>query len=58
MFQILIALIINAAATDRPVIGILTLPSDLKDFSSASYSYIPTSYVKWIEAAGAMVIPI
>jgi len=45
-------------ATELPVIGILTLPSDVKGYDSVQYSYIASSYVKWIEASGAQVIPI
>jgi hypothetical protein len=30
----------------RPVIGILTLPSDLSDYPSSDYSYLVASYVK------------
>jgi gamma-glutamyl hydrolase len=45
---------------DRPVIGILTLPTKYEDFPiSANYTtYIAASYVKWAEGGGARVIPL
>lgn len=42
---------------DRPVIGVLTLPSNSQDIAQQGTSYIPASYVQWIEAAGGRVIP-
>ena len=43
----------------HPVIGILTQASDFnKTYPSAEYSYIASDYVKFIEQAGAEVIPI
>lgn len=43
-----------------PVVGILTLPTSLKDqtFAKSSFSMIPGSYVKWLEQAGIRIIPI
>eukprot|EP00882_Tetradesmus_deserticola_P012072 GHRQ01012787.1.p1 GENE.GHRQ01012787.1~~GHRQ01012787.1.p1 ORF type:complete len:335 (+),score=143.27 GHRQ01012787.1:127-1131(+) len=40
---------------DRPIIGILTQPGEP---APDGHSYIAASYIKWIEAAGARVIPI
>lgn len=40
---------------ERPIIGILTQPGDP---APKGYSYIAASYIKWVEAAGARVIPI
>jgi gamma-glutamyl hydrolase len=40
---------------DRPIIGILSEPGDP---APEGYSYIAASYVKWVESAGARVIPI
>jgi gamma-glutamyl hydrolase len=40
---------------DRPIIGILSQPGDP---APEGYSYIAASYVKWVESAGARVIPI
>lgn len=43
----------------RPVIGILTQPSAWpKFFDSEDFSYIAASYVKFLESAGARVVPI
>lgn len=40
---------------DRPIIGILSQPGDP---APNGMSYIAASYVKWIESAGARVVPI
>ena len=40
---------------ERPIIGILSQPGDP---APKSMSYIAASYIKWVEAAGARVIPI
>jgi len=40
---------------DRPIIGILSQPGDP---APDGMSYIAASYVKWIESAGARVVPI
>lgn len=44
-----------AALNNRPIIGILSQPGDP---APNGESYIAASYVKWVEAAGARVIPI
>ena len=48
---LIIAVVILCSKADvlKPVIGILTNPSDVKGFDPAKYSYFPSSYVKWIE---------
>jgi gamma-glutamyl hydrolase len=52
--------LISFVITDnqKPVIGILTLPSDQSGYPEDKYSYFPASYVKHMEAAGAMIVPI
>eukprot|EP00929_Paragymnodinium_shiwhaense_P010483 TRINITY_DN115186_c0_g1_i1.p1 TRINITY_DN115186_c0_g1~~TRINITY_DN115186_c0_g1_i1.p1 ORF type:complete len:377 (-),score=47.56 TRINITY_DN115186_c0_g1_i1:399-1472(-) len=52
-----------ACETDRPIIGILTQPLGtegklLKNITLHNKTYIAASYVKFIEAAGARVVPI
>jgi len=42
----------------RPVIGVLTEPSNYDKYPREKYSYIASSYVKYLEEAGADVIPI
>jgi gamma-glutamyl hydrolase len=42
-------------SNERPVIGILSQPGDP---APQGKSYIAASYVKWVEAAGARVVPI
>ena len=42
----------------RPVIGILSLPSGFKSYSSSQYSYIFTSYVQYLESQGASTVVI
>jgi len=45
--------------TDRPIIGLLTMPSDFTDrFPRASYSDFGAAYVKFLEASGNRVVPI
>lgn len=47
-----------AFVNDRPVIGILSMPNS-EPAPYASYtSYFPASYVKWLESAGARVVPL
>jgi gamma-glutamyl hydrolase len=56
---ILLALAAHAASLNlKPVIGIYTEPSDYKGYPSSQYSYISASYVKYVEMAGAQVVPI
>lgn len=45
---------------EAPVIGILTIPSDddYTQYPSSQYSYFAASYVKYVESAGARVLPI
>jgi len=43
---------------DRPVIGILTQPSKYTNPQGIKQSYIAASYVKFLESAGAQVVPI
>ena len=59
----LIAVVLNAQTTSqlnlRPIIGIVTLPSQYSPlYPSSNYSYLASSYVKFIEAGGARVVPI
>ncbi|XP_054841164.1 gamma-glutamyl hydrolase [Eublepharis macularius] len=42
----------------RPVLGILAQETDFKNFQKYGSSYIAASYVKFIESAGARVVPI
>jgi len=43
----------------RPIIGILTQPSSWPTmYDPEEYSYIATSYVRYLESAGARVVPI
>lgn len=53
------AALVNAAPApnNRPIIGILTLPNDIPGYDQYR-SYFPASYVKWLESAGARVVPI
>ena len=55
---LIVVIVIYANAAYQPVIGILTNPSDVKGYDPSLFSYFPASYVKWLEAAGAMVVPI
>lgn len=41
----------------RPIIGILSLPNDIPGYEKYN-SYFAASYVKWLEQAGARVVPL
>jgi len=44
-----------------PVIGIFAQPSeDIEEFypTEKGYSYMPASYVKWVESAGGRAVPL
>ena len=49
-------------ATDSPIVGILTLPCDVTpkncEDNKKATTYLPASYVKWLESGGARVVPI
>ena len=47
-----------AAVNDRPIIGLLTLPNDQTSLPAGTASYVPASYARWLEAAGARVAPL
>jgi gamma-glutamyl hydrolase len=55
-------LVINASAqflNPQPVVGILTIPTDPGwDYPSDEYNYFAASYVQFLEAAGARVVPL
>lgn len=52
--QLLSSSRINSKWNDRPVFGILTQPTS----STFGTSYLTASYVKWLESAGARVMPV
>jgi gamma-glutamyl hydrolase len=61
----LVALCLSSAgllvrADDRPVIGILAQPLIARDAPLGEFGdqYLVASYVKWIEMAGARVVPV
>ena len=54
--MLLALLLCGPAIAARPIIGILTLPSI--EGLPANHSFLPASYVKWIESAGARVAPL
>ena len=44
---------------ERPLIGVFAQPSDFsKQYPTNNYSYIASSYIKFIESAGARAVPI
>ncbi|XP_067409797.1 gamma-glutamyl hydrolase isoform X2 [Emydura macquarii macquarii] len=47
-----------AGSNERPIIGILTQECDFKRCHEFGSSYIVASYVKFLESAGARVVPI
>jgi len=51
----------NKTINNQPIIGILTLPSDSafsQVYPPADYSYITSTFVKFVQGAGARVAPI
>ena len=47
--------------TSRPVIGILTQPTNVDKSYNLSYygnAYLVASYVRWVESAGARAVPV
>lgn len=48
----------SSSDVKKPVVGVLTLPSSYEKYPREKYSYIASSYVKFLEEAGAYVIPI
>jgi gamma-glutamyl hydrolase len=61
---ILLATVASALAADainnRPIVGILTQPlnTEIGNSSKTNITYIAASYVKFVESAGARVVPI
>lgn len=60
-FSIVCGLVPDSSAHDRPVIGVLV--QEISKLFELLYpnqfdSFVPASYVKWIESAGARVVPI
>lgn len=56
--QILVQSLLTLAIAAQPLIGVLTVPSELEEYSQNFYSTIEATYVKYIESAGAQVVPI
>jgi gamma-glutamyl hydrolase len=49
----------TAELNDRPIIGLFTQPTDSKEGNcGGDCLYVPASYVKYLESAGARVVPI
>jgi len=51
---VILCVVISVLANDRPIIGILSAPSD----DHPGMSEFSASYVKWLESAGARVAPV
>ncbi|KAH0617676.1 hypothetical protein JD844_016155 [Phrynosoma platyrhinos] len=50
--------VLRRSLNDRPIIGILSQETNFKTFQKFGKSYIAASYVKFLESAGARVVPI
>jgi len=57
MWLVLALLVYCVSSTTRPIVGILTQPTD-HPLSKFGKSYIAASYIKFIEMAGARAVPI
>lgn len=54
----LLALFAHADNLNTPIIGIVSIPSDYSQYPGDKFSYFYASYVKYLEQAGAQVVPI
>lgn len=60
-FSIICGVVPDSAASDRPIIGVLLqeISEALDRLYPGKYdTYVPASYVKWVESGGARVVPI
>ena len=55
-FLTVLLVVVSGAANDRPIVGIVTQPSEY-GWPEQGSSYIAASYVKFVEASGARVVP-
>ena len=58
MIYFILLLSFSYGLNNKPLIGVLTVPSELDDYDDAKYSTLDASYVKYVESGGAIVIPI
>ncbi len=47
----------SQVVNSRPIIGVFACPPPIR-FQKTATSYIPASYVKWLESSGARVVPV
>jgi len=58
-FNLMMQTVPQQAPNYRPIIGIVTTPSEYPDvYNPQNYSYLASSYVKFVESGGARVVPI
>merc|ERR1712232_842206 len=57
IFALFIQVVISYT-NNRPIIGVLDQPNDDPYLAPYGQTYIPASYVKWLESAGAQVVPV
>ncbi len=55
---IFILLNFSICFSKRPVVGVFLIPSLEEGYDSKEWSYIGGSYIKYLENAGAIVVPI
>ncbi|KAJ6664019.1 hypothetical protein lerEdw1_008973 [Lerista edwardsae] len=53
-----LSFVLQRGSNDKPIIGIMAQETDFKSFQKFGSSYIGASYVKFIESAGARVVPV
>src|SRR5689334_9777236 len=60
VFLLIAKISYSQTTPNRPVIGIMTIPSEYSDsdYPAEYWSYFAASYVKFLESGGAQVIPI
>jgi len=52
------AVLASSQQYNSPIIGIVSIPSDYPQYPEASWSYLVGSYVKYLQQAGAQVVPV
>jgi len=58
IFILFLATFASSQEYNSPIIGIVSIPSDYAQYPADSFSYIVGSYVKYLQQAGAQVVPI
>jgi len=59
LFIVAVLITLKTTQAKTPIIGIVSIYSESwDDYNSSEWNYIPRSYVRWLQSAGAKVVPI